>query len=526
MPLYYTVKLGETVYSISRKLGVEKSEIIRLNKLGNNMIYEGQKLLIKEEIMEEEEEEEVKKEEVTANRIAAIDKENNKPEAEPEPALLSNEQERTSSFVLDVREADLRDVLSALAIRMERTIIFIDDPVRVTFSIEDVTPQVALRLLLQNEGFDYLEDDDFILVGTPDKLKNDYFDHLALTRFNLQYISSPDITGLLEQLGVDLQVFSIETNPRTIWAQGTPRELGQLREIIVTLDRPENADPETASSLERFDLQYLNAELVGLVIDYFAISARVISFPANPQVLWAQGAPAALERLKELIITLDRPENSGLEVKLSMTQFKLNHLSAEKIRLVLEEAGIPGEYIITDETSQLLWVYGSPQYIEIAREIISTIDLPENSEQLPHIFIYQLQNISAVDASARMDEMGIFNGVKTMTFSYPEISHELLVICPPHLTEQVYSALGLLDEARQRIRMPVDSADKMSTLAARRELLSQLTGVAISRMFISSNLSGDSENPYYILWVEETPDKIQQVRDMVEIIDSPRSGRE
>lgn len=431
----------------------------------------------------------------------------------------------TSSIILDVHQADLRDVLSALAIKMDRTIILLDAPVRVTFFVENVTPQTAMTLLLQNEGFDYLENDDCILVGRPERLKENYFNLMALSRFNLQNISAPALTTLIGELEIPLQILSLDTNPRTIWVQGTPRELGKVRGIITALDRPENADPETTSPLERLDLLYLNAEIIKPLIEQLALSAQVITMPVNPQAIWVQGTPAAVERLKELIAILDQPENAGFETKLDMARFRLNYMDAGKMKLLLKEAGIAEEYIISDETAHLLWVFGPSCNLEIARELIAAVDLPENSEQLPHIFIYQFNNISAIDAAERLNEMAVFNGVKTLTFNYPEISSELLVICPFHRTEQVYSTLGLLDEARRRIRMPVDSAGKRSALAAKRELLAELTGISISRMHISANLSGDSENPYYVLWVEETPDKVQQVRDMVEIIDQPRSGR-
>lgn len=365
------------------------------------------------------------------------------------------------SFELDVRQADLRDVLSALALKMDRTIILLGDPRRVTFSVENVTPMTAMTLLLQNEGLDYIEDDGCMLVGLPEMLKNNYFGKMALTRFYLHYISATVLAGLVGELGIPMQILSLETNPKSVWVQGTPRELGKLREIITALDQPENADPETASHLERLELQYLNAETIRPLIEQLALSVQVVTMPANPQALWAQGAPAAVERLRELVVALDRPENAGLEAKL----------------------------------------------------------------ELPSIFIYQLNNISATDAAKRLGEMAVFEEVKVLTFNYPEISRELLVVCPYNLNEQVYKALELLDGARRRIRMPVDSSDKRGALAARRELLAELTGISISRMFISANISGDSENPYYVLWVDEAPDKVQQVRDMVEIIDEPRSGR-
>ncbi len=440
-------------------------------------------------------------------------------------ADADHDAEYTSSFFLAVNEADLRDVLSLLAINMEKTIILLDDPFRVTFFMENITPSKAMALLLQKEGLDYFEDDDCILVGRPERLKEKHFSLMTLTRFDLFHISAADLSRLVGELGIALKVLSLDTNPRTVWIQGTPQELGKVREIITALDRPENADPENTSPLKRIDLQYLNAEAIRPMIEQLALPAKVITMPVNPQTLWVQGTSSAIDRLLEMIAVLDLPENAGHVAKLDMERFKLNYVDADKMILLLKEAGIAEGYIIPGETAQLLWIYGPPGNLEIARKLIAAADLPENSEQLPYLFIYQFNNISASDAAERIEEMDIFNGVKVLSFNYPEICRELLIICPLHLKEQVYTALDLLDEARRRIRIPVDSAAKRATLAAKRELLAELTGISASRMHISDNLSGDSENPYYVLWVEETPGKVQQVRDMVEIIDAPRTGR-
>ncbi|MEW5921996.1 MAG: secretin N-terminal domain-containing protein [Bacillota bacterium] len=539
LPAFYIVQWEDTIYSISKKFGIAQAELIRLNDVENNMIYAGQKLLLRDNhterstVAESAAYNEPGREEPLPDTVYETVTNNlHSGTVEIQETAVLAEMYSVSvpdaPFVLDVRAADLRDVLTALAIRLKKTIILLDDPVRVTFNLEGTTPLVAMQLLLQKLGYDYVEEDDFILVGRPDRLRIDFYDHMLLSRFNLQYISASNLTALIRQLGLPLQVLSLELNPRTLWAQGTPRELGRVREIIAALDRPENADPETTNPLTRFNMQYLNAETIIPLIEQLAIPVQLITLPANPQALWAQGTPVALERVKELITALDRPENAGLETKLAMARFQLHYIPVSRMKIILQGAGIAAQNIIPDETAQLIWVYGSPQNLEVAQELIAGVDLPENAEIAPHVFFYQLKNISAADAAARLETMDVFNGVKTMTFSYPEISQELLVICPPHLREQVYGALGRLDEARRRIRMPVDSAqgeNARNRLAARRELLAQLTGVSISRMHISGNLSGDSSNPYYVLWVEETPDKIQLVRDMIEFIDNPKSGR-
>jgi peptidoglycan endopeptidase LytF len=46
-PVYYIVREGETVYAISRKFGIDQSELRKLNNLMDNTLYVGQKLRVR-----------------------------------------------------------------------------------------------------------------------------------------------------------------------------------------------------------------------------------------------------------------------------------------------------------------------------------------------------------------------------------------------------------------------------------------------------------------------------------------------
>lgn len=525
-PLYHMVEEGDTVYDLSRDYGVPRDDIVRLNRLQNNVIYVGQKLILREEKSSAEEAEVMPSGYEEGEDVAPAENETPEPETRvvaPVPA----------PFVLDVRNADLRDVLSALALRLGKTVILLDDPgvdpPRVTFYMEGATPAVAMKLLLQREGYDYLEEGELILVGRPDRLQSDFLDQMVLSRFNLQYIGVDTMLEALDQFGVQPRTFTVETNPRAFWAQGTPREIGRAGEVVAALDRPENIDMVSKAPMERFTLQYIAADTLKEFItqlDILDVDLHFITLPVNPQVFWVQSTPHELDRLKNLIASLDRPENTGFDLKLNMERFNLSYVPVGRMEQFLVEAGVTEEYIRIEENLQSIWVYGSPQDLEIARGLVAALDRPENAELLPQMFIYSLRSISAEYAEERLltmrDTMEILPpSVQIMNFSFPGLSQELLIVCPPHLQEQVYNVLGQLDEPRQRIRRPVDTAtgaNARNELMAKRELLAQLTGIPISRMHISGNLSGDSANPQHLLWVEDTPDKIQQVMDMLEII--------
>jgi len=97
------------------------------------------------------------------------------------------------------------------------------------------------------------------------------------------------------------------------------------------------------------------------------------------------------------------------------------------------------------------------------------------------------------------------------------------MLCPPELENQVRSALGSLDGTRTKTKMPVltvkgsseSGSNPHQGLVTTRELLSELSGVPLGSFAISGNLSGDGKNPMYALWVEETPDNIMMIKDLI-----------
>ncbi|MEW6276903.1 MAG: energy transducer TonB, partial [Bacillota bacterium] len=159
--------------------------------------------------------------------------------AGPAPAYAADPQ----MITLDVREADLRDVLSALALKMGSTIILgikEDKPVKVTFQVQNVTPAKALELLVQKQGLAYLQKENLIVVGEPEKLKENFFNEMILTRFDTYYLPAGKVKELIGELAIPLQTITVETNLNAIWVQGTAQALQKVRELINAVDLPEN----------------------------------------------------------------------------------------------------------------------------------------------------------------------------------------------------------------------------------------------------------------------------------------------
>ncbi|SFF92818.1 type IV pilus assembly protein PilQ [Desulfotomaculum arcticum] len=352
---------------------------------------------------------------------------------------------------LEVRDADLRDVLSALAVKLGVNIILTNsEPVSIDFKVKNITARKALELIIENQKMAYLQNGNIILVGDPGTLKSDFFNQMLLVKFDLYYIQADKIKDLIGQLGVDQTNIMVDTNPNAIWVQGTAQTLQKVRELIYAVDEKENQ----------------------LSLDYKALETYTIP----------------PDRLVELMA------RAGVVFK---------------------------RYVILDNRLLVFDRELFPRWEELQK---LTQQLDVNAAQKNKAFVFQLKNIAAGDAKTRLDEFG-FTDVQAEAYNYDRLGHELMVICPPYLETQVRAALVSLDQTREKTKVPLltGSYDQVNSM---RSLLSELSGVSASYLHISRNIADttDSDNREYVLWVEETPDKAQLIKDLIEEIGGGSGG--
>jgi hypothetical protein len=151
-------------------------------------------------------------------------------------------QGSVSTVSLDVRDANILDVLSLLAYKIGVNIIYLEQPIRITFKSESLSPITTLELILQNQGFDYLVVGRNYVVAQRERLFSNFTERLMLTRYGLFYVSASSMQDYLSQLGVDARSLNVDSNQQALWLQGTPMTLGMARELINALDVMENAD--------------------------------------------------------------------------------------------------------------------------------------------------------------------------------------------------------------------------------------------------------------------------------------------
>jgi type IV pilus assembly protein PilQ len=292
------------------------------------------------------------------------------------------------------------------------------------------------------------------VVDSSENLKENFFNQMLLTQFNTYYVTAATLKGMMDTLEIPLQSITLDTNPNVMWVQGTAQSLQKVRELVLLVDRAENL-------------------VSPMPLEYKTIVTTQIS----------------TTRVLELLGKM------GVEVK---QYIELNN------RLMVFDREI------------------FPMWGDVEK-LIAELDTQTAKKETA--FIYQLKNIVAADAEQRLALFDFGSGadaenttIKTVTFNNPIFSREILIISPVHLENEVRSALGSLDMTRDKIRVPVlktSGKGAHASCSAKRELLSTLSGVSAGSMHVSSNLSGDSENPEHVLWVEATPDQIQLIRNLL-----------
>lgn len=294
-----------------------------------------------------------------------------------------------SRISMDMRNANLLDILSVLAIKLDTPIIYIEEPRTVTFKVDNLAPLTAFELLLQKEGLDYIKVGGNMVVGARERLQQDFFNRMILTRYNLRYISAKTLRSLIDELAIPLQSVSVDVNTEAIWVQGTPVALGKIKELIDAVDCPENADPADGAAFTMF-VYYLNntvASEMALRLETFGfqdVRTVVLSYPEFTRQLLVVTPTVLEDRVRDAIRELDGIQPLlRIPVASASGENAYFRLDAQK-QLLVELTDIPESAMhISDDLSGIgdnmngdliLWVEATPDNINLIRNMVDMID--------------------------------------------------------------------------------------------------------------------------------------------------------
>lgn len=433
-------------------------------------------------------------------------------------------EEEKDIISINMKEADIRDVLSAIAVHMDKKIIYTGEPMQVTYLIEDVDVKTALSYLLSSYGLDYIEDNRIVIVGKRETLTKEFYNKLSLTKFVLKYIDSDEIKETLEELKIPVQAIIIDTNKKIIWIKGLPEDLGTVNELISMIDREENVSGETGSysaNLTPLNLTHITAEEMNKILGSLGLRMGII-INSNPMTLWVYGSKGEVSDILEVQKTVDILENAHSE-NLIISEVKLTYLSVDQILPLLADLELDATIITYEQSLKTLWLSGAKESIKHATELIKRFDAEKFSFDEP-FFIYETVYITANELKRRFDTLNLSNVIME-TISYPEFSNSVMVFCPEDFRIFAMDYINKLDVMTEKIKVPIDYSDDAggnNKLKKRRDLIVDLTGIPSDSFTISENVARDNEF-HYIMYIEETQENIKMVKDYITYIDDPLS---
>lgn len=430
------------------------------------------------------------------------------------------EQEKVS---IDVRNADIRDVLSAVAVNMDKNIIFAGQSVRISVNLQDVDAETALDYVLNIGGFEYIDDGSALIVGQKNSLSQDFYDQISITKLTLKHITSDIISEQIDVLGLPVKKIVLENNPNVIWIQGLPREINKIKDLISMLDSSENFTDQSGETtlLTPLTMKYIRADQLNSIIVEMGL-ARGIVLESNPMTLWIHGSSFTVSQIQAVQNNVDIPENSYSD-STSITPVKLIYLTTDEIILILNQLELDVDVLTFEKSLKTLWIKGSAEAINTAKDIIKKFDIKDYSNDKV-FFVYNTVNITAQELENRIRNLNL-NNVDINYLNYPQFSKSLIIQCPTDYKLFLMSYINELDVVTEKIKVPIDYSNEpsgRSYLKNRLNLIVDLTGIPSSSFKITNSVSRDGGH-YYIMYLEETPENIKLVKEYIKYIDNPLS---
>ena len=274
---YYAVKSGDTLTRIAKNYGVTISDIMTANDLSNaDRIYTGQILKV--------------------------------PLSSASGAGSSLVSSRIS---LNVADANIKDVLSAIALNAGYTIIM-EDPstdATVTATLEEMSPLKAIDYVTRFVDMTYLKDGNTIMVGTAEALNSTFVDKTVLSKITLKYISAEALQTQMSSLGLsNVQIVSTN-NKDEFYISGYPKELAKVSELVRLLDVSSNimaGGGLITSNFSAMELKYITAEEFNGLLGNLGLSQGIV-LASRPYTLYVYVTGANLTDIRTIKNIVDKP---------------------------------------------------------------------------------------------------------------------------------------------------------------------------------------------------------------------------
>jgi type II secretory pathway component GspD/PulD (secretin) len=431
-----------------------------------------------------------------------------------------------NNVTINLRGADIRDVLSAIAVNMDKKIIYTAEQMNVDLSIDGVDSKTAMTYVLNTLGLDYIEDNNTLIIGKREELTKDFYNKLSLTKFVLKHVTADVISEQLDILSIPVQKIVLDSNKKVIWVQGTPQDLSKVNELITMLDRAENMSEGIAdsSNLTPIKMKHISANKLNEILGNIGLRLGII-IESNPMTLWVYGNKEEIDDIMNIQKTFDIPENASSNDAI-ISNVKLTYLTSNEVIEIFEELdlNIDIEVVHIGRSLKTAWLIGTDESIKIAADIIKKFDIEKLNSDNP-FFIYETVYITANELKNRFNNLNLSN-IYMETINYPEFSKSVMVFCPEDYRVFAMNHINKFDVMTEKIKVPIDysgAPDGSNKLKKRRDLLVDLTGIPSDSFTISENVTREDEKYHYVMYLEETQENIKLVKDYITYIDFPLS---
>lgn len=236
------------------------------------------------------------------------------------PFVPSGAEER---FSFDFRDADIRDVLLALA-KAKGVNIVVDDSVQgtVTLSFENLTFEQALGYILTMRGLGQVRLENNIIVAEKSKLEEN-FGLLKMQRFPLKSID-PEKAKEIVSLVVPPERIVADTRSRALVVRGREEEFQKIEEVLKKIDTTLEIKTFYLSNNiyeDEAQLQKIR-ELLKIIIP----EEERVNYDFTQKAFVVRGTKEEIEAVGQLISNLDR------KLPQIMVDAKLVEINREKIK--------------------------------------------------------------------------------------------------------------------------------------------------------------------------------------------------
>lgn len=543
--LTYTVQRGDKLEHIAARFGVSVEAIAEANHIKDiNLIVTGSQLTIPEtsaDITEDSEESIVSEGESAPNVIATnidtvtfLDKSQTptagKSNTGSQKVLLSTEKLlKTSVISINVRQADIRDVLSAIAVHTGANVIFKGEPVKISIQLEDITPVEALDNVAKAVGMVWLQDGDIVIFGDRDGIKNDYLEKLEIAEYKLKYITSQTLAEQIKALELQVNILHAPANSKSLWVQGFAGDLVKVRQIIRMLDKNANLElgsSEISNNFRPVSLEYISAGEFKSILEQLTLPSGFL-LEGNPNVLYIYASNEDFDAISTIRSVVDVVENYSAKgsyyTSKRIEQYRLSNISSDVVLSLLSEMGAESDLDIKVFSSaklrKTLWLVGSPDAIGEAKKVISDIDI-SGIDDLSTFEVFRLYNVTADEMAKKLQSLSIPN-LRIYNFPFSQFGRSIMVSAEADYMDTIAQIIDSLDRKSPSITLPIDSStapDGANRLHNRRILISELSGISSSQFKISSNIAKE-EGYRYIMYLTASPEEIQRVKELIAVID-------